>query len=70
MTKDEMDADISMITGMFLISSIPAIVLLDSGATHSFISDKLYGNWALLRVQQRHTLRLHSLREQSYNKQI
>ncbi|XP_075499271.1 uncharacterized protein LOC142537658 [Primulina tabacum] len=39
MTKEEVDADTSMITGMFLISCITAIVLLDSEATHSFISE-------------------------------
>ncbi|XP_075499929.1 uncharacterized protein LOC142538501 [Primulina tabacum] len=37
MTKEEVDADTSMITGMFLISGVNAIVLLDSEATHSFI---------------------------------
>ncbi|XP_075473973.1 uncharacterized protein LOC142505034 [Primulina tabacum] len=39
MTKEEVDADTSMITGMFLISGITAIVLLGSQATHSFISE-------------------------------
>ncbi|XP_075479419.1 uncharacterized protein LOC142520301 [Primulina tabacum] len=39
MTKEKVDADTSMITGMFLISGITAIVLLDSRATHSFISE-------------------------------
>ncbi|XP_075504421.1 uncharacterized protein LOC142541853 [Primulina tabacum] len=34
-----MDVDTSMIIGMFLISGITAIALLDSRATHSFISE-------------------------------
>ncbi|XP_075486262.1 uncharacterized protein LOC142525862 [Primulina tabacum] len=37
MTKEKVDADTSMINGMFWISGITAIVLLDSGATYSFI---------------------------------
>lgn len=39
MTSDEADPDTSLVTGMFLISGVAAIVLIDSEATHSFISE-------------------------------
>ena len=38
MTQEQADADASVVTGTILISGIPAIVLIDSGSTHSFAS--------------------------------
>ncbi|KAG6531501.1 hypothetical protein ZIOFF_005315 [Zingiber officinale] len=39
MTQEQVDLDTAIITGMIYIANIPARVLIDSGATHSFISE-------------------------------
>ncbi|KAG6521788.1 hypothetical protein ZIOFF_018914 [Zingiber officinale] len=39
MTQEQVDLDTAIITGMIYIANIPACVLIDSGATHSFISE-------------------------------
>ncbi|XP_042454998.1 uncharacterized protein LOC122039050 [Zingiber officinale] len=38
MTQEQVDLDASIITSMIFVASIPAHALIDSGATHSFIS--------------------------------
>ncbi|XP_057249386.1 uncharacterized protein LOC130590832 [Beta vulgaris subsp. vulgaris] len=38
MQRDEAEADDTVITGTFPVNSVPAYVLFDSGASHSFIS--------------------------------
>ncbi|XP_073129131.1 uncharacterized protein [Henckelia pumila] len=38
MTHDQVDPDSAIVTGMIRIAGLPAFVLIDSGATHSFIS--------------------------------
>ncbi|XP_042472473.1 uncharacterized protein LOC122055157 [Zingiber officinale] len=39
MTQEQVDLNTAIITGMIYIANIPARVLIDSGATHSFISE-------------------------------
>ncbi|KAG6531841.1 hypothetical protein ZIOFF_005668 [Zingiber officinale] len=39
MTQEQVDLDTAIITGMIYIANIPACVLIESGATHSFISE-------------------------------
>ena len=39
MTREEAEADPNVISGDLLISGFVALVLFDSGATHSFISE-------------------------------
>ncbi|KAG6479301.1 hypothetical protein ZIOFF_062764 [Zingiber officinale] len=39
MTQEQVDLDTAIITGMIYIANIPPRVLIDSGATHSFISE-------------------------------
>ncbi|XP_073152945.1 uncharacterized protein [Henckelia pumila] len=38
MTHDQVDLDSAIVTGMIRIAGLPAFVLIDSGATHSYIS--------------------------------
>ncbi|XP_073122013.1 uncharacterized protein [Henckelia pumila] len=38
MTRDQVDPNSAIVTGMVNVSSIPAHILIDTGATHSFIS--------------------------------
>ncbi|XP_073138561.1 uncharacterized protein [Henckelia pumila] len=38
MTHDQVDPDSAIVTGMIRIAGLPAFMLIDSGATHSFIS--------------------------------
>ncbi|XP_073119964.1 uncharacterized protein [Henckelia pumila] len=38
MNHDQVDPDSAIVTGMIRIAGLPAFVLIDSGATHSFIS--------------------------------
>ncbi|XP_073120331.1 uncharacterized protein [Henckelia pumila] len=38
MTHDQVDPDSAIVTGMIRIAGLPAFVLIDSGATHFFIS--------------------------------
>ena len=40
LTREETEANPSVVTGTLFIYSIPVFVLFDSGATHSFISDE------------------------------
>ncbi|XP_042432698.1 uncharacterized protein LOC122019281 [Zingiber officinale] len=39
MTQEQVDLDTAIITGMIYVANIPAHALIDSGATHSFISE-------------------------------
>ncbi|XP_073153748.1 uncharacterized protein [Henckelia pumila] len=38
MTHDQVDPDYAIVTGMIRIADLPAFVLIDTGATHSFMS--------------------------------
>ncbi|KAK6149719.1 hypothetical protein DH2020_017244 [Rehmannia glutinosa] len=42
MTQEEADQNPSIMSGMLTISGIPALVLFDTGATHSFLSAKFH----------------------------
>ena len=37
-SADEAQEDPEVVIGMFLVNNIPAVILFDSGASHSFIS--------------------------------
>ena len=37
-SADEAQEDPEVVIGMFLVNDIPAVILFDSGASHSFIS--------------------------------
>jgi hypothetical protein len=39
-TAEEAQGDKDVVLGMFLINSVPATVLFDSGASHSFITEQ------------------------------
>ncbi|XP_042409459.1 uncharacterized protein LOC121998551 [Zingiber officinale] len=39
MTQEQVDLDTAIITGMIYVANVPAHALIDSGATHSFISE-------------------------------
>jgi hypothetical protein len=40
-TAEEAQGDRDVVLGTFLISFVPAIVLIDSGASHSFITEQV-----------------------------
>ena len=45
MTKQEAEAEPStVVSGQLIVASIPAYVLIDSGATHSFVSE-MFASW-------------------------
>jgi predicted aspartyl protease len=47
-TMSDIPEGASMLTGTFSISDTPVKILFDSGATHSFISEKLVGKLGLM----------------------
>jgi hypothetical protein len=43
-TAESVPEDANVVYGMFLINSILALVLFDSGASHSFVTSHLWKN--------------------------
>jgi hypothetical protein len=56
MTSDEAQQAPDVVPGMFLASSHPAIVLFDSGASHSFISSSFVAKHSLPITTMKHTV--------------
>ena len=54
MTKEEAQNALDIILGTFPINTIPAMVLFDSGASHSFISKRfaLQNNFSMLPLEK------------------
>jgi hypothetical protein len=56
MTSDEAQQAQDVVLGMFLASSYPAIVLFDSGASHSFITSSFVAKHNLPIENMKHTM--------------
>jgi hypothetical protein len=56
MTSDEAQQVQDAVLGMFLASSHPAIVLFNSGASHSFITSSFVAKYNLSIANMKHTL--------------
>ncbi|XP_073158899.1 uncharacterized protein [Henckelia pumila] len=48
MTHDQVDPDSAIVIGMISIVSLPANVLIDTGATHTFMSEKFMNKLGLV----------------------
>nr|ABA97433.1 retrotransposon protein, putative, Ty3-gypsy subclass [Oryza sativa Japonica Group] len=59
-SAEEAQAAPEVVLGTFSINSIPATVLFDSGATHSFISKKFVGMHGLIREELSTPMRVHT----------
>src|SRR5512136_2028050 len=59
-SAEEAQAAPEVVLGMFPVNSIPATVLFDSGATHSFISKKFVGMHGLMRKELSTPMRVHT----------
>jgi hypothetical protein len=68
-TSEEAQQAQDVILGMFLASSHPAIVLFDSGASHSFISSSFVAKYNLSRTTMKHTMLVSSPRGEMRTKQ-
>jgi hypothetical protein len=68
-TSEEAQQAQDVILGMFLISSHPAIVLFDSGASHSFISSSFVAKYNLSRTTMKHIMLVSSPRGEMRTKQ-
>ncbi|XP_073152967.1 uncharacterized protein [Henckelia pumila] len=51
MQAEEADSDTSLITGIILVAGVATKALLDSGATHSFISEEFVLRWGIQREE-------------------
>jgi hypothetical protein len=56
MTNDEAQQAPDVVLGMFLVSSHPATILFDSGASHSFISSSFVAKHSLSIATMKHTM--------------
>jgi hypothetical protein len=56
MTSDEAQQAQDVVLGMFLVSSHPATILFDSGASHSFISSSFVVKHSLPIATMKHTM--------------
>jgi hypothetical protein len=70
MTSEEAQQAYDVILGMFLASSHPAIVLFDSGASHSFISSSSVAKYNLPITTMKHTMLVSSPRGERRTKHI
>jgi hypothetical protein len=61
MTNDEAQQAQDIVLGMFLVSSLPATILFDSGSSHSFISSSFVMKHSLPIAIMKHTMRVSSL---------
>nr|ABA97250.1 retrotransposon protein, putative, Ty3-gypsy subclass [Oryza sativa Japonica Group] len=59
-SAEEAQAAPEVVLGTFPVNSIPATVLFDSGATHSFISKKFVGMHGLIREEPSTPMRVHT----------
>nr|ABD91504.1 putative polyprotein [Oryza sativa Indica Group] len=59
-SAEEAQAAPEVVLGTFPVNSIPATVLFDSGATHSFISKKFVGVHGLIREELSTPIRVHT----------
>nr|AAV32173.1 putative polyprotein [Oryza sativa Japonica Group] len=59
-SAEEAQAATEVVLGTFPVNSIPATVLFDSGATHSFISKKFVGMHGLIREELSTPMRVHT----------
>nr|AAM74397.1 Putative retroelement [Oryza sativa Japonica Group] len=59
-SAEEAQAAPEVVLGTFPVNSIPATVLFDSGATHSFISKKFVGMHGLIREELSTPMRVHT----------
>jgi Zinc knuckle./Retroviral aspartyl protease./Retrotransposon gag protein. len=59
-SAEEAQAAPEVVLGTFPVNSIPATVLFDSGATHSFISKKFVGKHGLIREELSTPMRVHT----------
>jgi hypothetical protein len=69
-TTEEAQQAQDVVLGMFLASSHPAIVLFDSGASHSFISSTFVAKHHLLITIMKHTMLVSSTRGEMRTKHI
>ncbi|XP_073153255.1 uncharacterized protein [Henckelia pumila] len=51
MQAEEADPDTTLITGRIIVSGVATKALLDSGASHSFISEEFVLNWGIQREE-------------------
>jgi hypothetical protein len=56
MTSEEAQQAPDVVLGMFLVSSHPATILFDSGASHSFISSSFVAKHSLPIATMKHTM--------------
>jgi hypothetical protein len=56
--------------GMFLVVNHPAIILFDSGASHTFISKKFVEKHCIPYTESREGFKIHSLRGQIFTKEV
>jgi hypothetical protein len=61
MTNDEAQQAQDVVLGMFLVSSLPATILFDSGSSHSFISSSFVMKHSLPIAIMKHTMLVSSL---------
>jgi hypothetical protein len=61
MTNDEAQQAQDVVLGMFLVSSLPATILFDSGSSHSFISSSFVMKHSLPIAITKHTMLVSSL---------
>ncbi len=59
-STEEAQAAPEVVLGTFPVNSIPATILFDSGATHSFISKKFVGVHGLIREELSTPMRVHT----------
>jgi hypothetical protein len=69
-TTEKVQQAQDVVLGMFLTSSHPAIVLFDSGASHSFISSTFIAKYYLPITIMKHTMLLSSPRGEMRTKHI
>jgi hypothetical protein len=70
MTSDEGQQAQDVVLGIFLISSHPATILFDSGASHSFITSSFVANHNLPIPNMKHTMLVSSPKGEMRTKHI